>query len=191
MGKKAQPPKETTEPATPKPAEQPKAQDDLTSLRAERDDLLARLQRVSADFANYQKRAHRDMVQARQYANEELVKALLGVLDDMERAMEAARANHAPDDPLLGGMGLVHQKALEILGQFGLEPIETEGRLFDPDEHSAIMQEPSAEHPPRTVLRQLQKGYKFKGRTIRPSSVVVSKVPEGPQAEQQAPPAEQ
>lgn len=151
------------------------------SLQDERDDLLARLQRVSADYLNYQKRIQRDLAQAREFANEQLVKALLGVLDDMERALDAAHVNHDSDDPLLKGMQLVHDKALETLGKFGLERIDAEGCPFDPDQHSAMMQEPSSEHPPQTVLRELQKGYRLKGRTIRPSSVIVSEAPEEPQ----------
>lgn len=148
--------------------------DQIRSVQEDRDDLLARLQRVSADYLNYQKRVQRDIEQARDYANEEIIKALLGVLDDMERALEAANANHDADDPLMKGMQLVHDKAAETLGKFGLERIDAEGEPFDPDKHSAMMQEPSDEHPPQTVLRELQKGYLLKGRTIRPSAVVVS-----------------
>jgi len=102
----------------------------------------------------------------------------LGVLDDMERALEAAVANHPPDDPLLVGMRLVYDKAMDVLSRFGLTAIDAEGRPFDPELHSALIQEESQEYPPRTVLRQLQRGYRLKGRTIRPASVVVSKGPE-------------
>ena len=164
--------------AEPQAVQQAETEEKQTCLQQERDDLLARLQRVSADYLNYQKRVQRDLAQAREFANEELVKALLGVLDDMERALEAAGANHDPEDPLLKGMQLVHDKALETLGKFGLERIDAEGQPFDPDQHSAMMQQPSADHPPQTVLRELQKGYRLKGRTIRPSSVIVSKEPE-------------
>lgn len=155
-------------PAGPQPEQEP------MTLEQERNDLLGRLQRVSADYMNYQKRVQRDITQVRQFANEELIKALLGVLDDMERALDAARSNHDPEDPLLEGMVLVHSKALETLGKFGLEIIEADGKPFNPEEHSAMMQEPSTEHPPQTVLRELQKGYRLRGRTIRPTAVVVS-----------------
>jgi len=157
------------------PAEPP---DELKALQAERDDLLARLQRVSADYLNYQKRAQREIADAREFANAELIRNLLPVLDDMERAMEAARANHGQDDPLLVGMQLVHDKALGTLGGFGLSVIEAAGKSFDPDLHSALMEEPTDRHPPKTVLRELQKGYRLKGRTIRPAAVVVAKAPE-------------
>jgi len=156
------------------PGEKAETTDEMQSLREERDDLLARLQRVSADYLNYQKRVQRDIDQAREFANESLIKALLSVLDDMERALESARASHSADGPLLAGMQLVHDKALETLGRFGVQRIEAEGKPFNPDEHSAMMQEPSSDHPPQTVLRELQTGYRLKGRTIRPSSVIVS-----------------
>ena len=184
MTKKKKHPKQQAKDLAPEPIEQPQLQDDLENLRAERDDLLARLQRVSADYLNYQKRVQRDMVQAREFANEHLIKALLDVLDDMERALEAARANHVEDDLLLQGMGLVHDKVMETLGRFGLERIEAEGQPFDPDQHSAMMQEQSAKYPPQTVLRELQKGYRLKGRTLRPSAVVVSQSPEEPQTQE-------
>jgi molecular chaperone GrpE len=147
-------------------------------LCAERDDLMERLQRVSADYLNYQKRIQRDISEAREFANAELVKSLLPVLDDMERALATARENHGEDDPLFGGLQLVHDKALETLAKFGVCVIEADGEAFDPQKHLAVMQEPSGEHPPQTVLRVIQKGYELKGRPIRPATVVVSKAPE-------------
>jgi molecular chaperone GrpE len=149
--------------------------DNAQSLRAERDDLLGRLQRLSAEFVNYQKRVQRDIAQAREFANEELIKSLLPVVDDMERALSVARQNHAADDPLRKGMELVRDKALQALERFGLTRIKTHEELFDPERHSALMEQPSDRHPPRTVLQELQAGYQLKGRTVRPAHVVVSK----------------
>jgi molecular chaperone GrpE len=180
------------------PAAPPGAAGASESLEAdvarERDELLGRLQRLGADFQNYQKRVQKDIAHARQFANEALIRSLLGVLDDMERALEAARANHARDDPLLTGMQMVHDKALRALGEFGLEPIEAEGRPFDPEHHAAMLQEPTREHPPQTVLREVQRGYTLKGRTLRPAGVVVSAEPAGPddgEASSEAPRDEQ
>lgn len=152
--------------------------DPLEALTQERDELMGRLQRVSADYANYQKRVKRDLEAERAYANEQLIKSLLGVLDDMERAMEAARANHDEDDPLLKGMQLVHDNLLGVLGKFGVRRFEAEGESFDPERHSALLQEETGEVPPMTVLKVIQRGYELKGRTIRPAQVVVSKAPE-------------
>ncbi len=159
---------ETEQPATEEPA----------SLRAERDDLLARLQRVSADYLNYQKRARRDAEEAREYANAQLMRDLLSVLDDMELAMEAARKNHDEDDPLLKGMGLVHDKALSILEKSGLSSMHVVGEAFDPDRHQALLTETTDRHPPEMVVRELQKGYELKGRTLRAARVVVAKAPD-------------
>ena len=126
-------------------------------------------------------------MQAREFANESLIKRLLDVLDDMERALDAGKADHDADDPLLAGMAMVHAKALEVLGGFGLSVVEAEGKPFDPEMHSAMLQQPSEDHPPQTVITELQKGYTLKGRTIRPAAVVVSTEPTDDQAE---PPAD-
>jgi len=158
-------------------ATQPEGQESIEQLRKERDDLLARLQRVSADYLNYQKRIQRDLEASRQFANAELIKALLPVLDDMERVLAATRDNHGQDDPLYKGMELVHTKALETLGKFGLKPIEAVGQAFDPQKHSAMSQQPSDQHEPQTVLQELVRGYELNGRTLRPSGVVVSTRP--------------
>jgi len=152
-------------------------EESMAALVRERDDLLARLQRVSADYLNYQKRVQRDVAATREFANEDLIRALLGVLDDMERALAAGRENHDADDPFVAGMQLVHDKMIETLGRFGLSLIEAEGRPFDPDLHSAMMQQPTEDHPPQTVLTEVVKGYQLRGRTVRPSGVIVAVEP--------------
>lgn len=171
-------PEETEAADSPAASEVEEQADDLEAPRAERDDLLARLQRVSADYLNYQKRMQRDVSQAREFANTELIEGLLPVLDDMERALAAALENHGQDDPLFSGLQMVHDKALEVLGKFGLRQVQTVGRPFDPEVHAAMMQQPSDEHPPQTVLQELQKGYTLRGRTIRPARVIVSQAVE-------------
>jgi molecular chaperone GrpE len=148
-------------------------------VAGERDDLLARLQRVSADYANYQKRMARQFEQARLYANEQIMRSLLSVIDDMERALAAAKQNHDADDPLLKGMQLVHDKQLDTLKQFGLGTIEAEGQPFDPDRHQAMMRQPTGDQEPMTVLQVVQKGYTLQGRTLRPAGVIVAVAPEG------------
>jgi molecular chaperone GrpE len=153
-------------------------EDALTALERDRNDLLSRLQRLSADYLNYQKRVQRDIESAREFANEQLIKELLPVLDDMDRALEAGRANHAADDPVLAGMQLMHDKALETLGRYGLKVIEAKGKTFNPEVHQAIMMQPTAEQPPQTVLAEALRGYVLRGRTIRPAGVVVAVAPE-------------
>ena len=157
------------------------------------EDLLERLQRVSADYLNYQKRVAREMGEARQFANAELIKDLLGALDDMERALEAARANHAADDPLLLGMQLVYDKLLEVLARHGLERIAATDEPFDPNRHEAMMQQSAPELETPTVVEELQGGYELKGRVIRPARVIVGMPPAAsgagdPQGEDEEPP---
>ena len=173
-------PRPDDQPPQPPADETPKAAPPEVDLQAERDDLMDRLQRVSADYANFQKRTHREKQDDRQFARADVIKGLLPVLDDMERALDAAREDHGEDDPLFQGMQLVHAKALEALGKFGLTVIDAVGQSFDPDRHAALMQQPSDDAPDQTVLQELQKGYALNGRTLRPSGVVVSCQPPTP-----------
>ncbi len=182
------------------PSEQPQpapsqsaaaAPQDIDKLRTERDDYLARLERVSADYVNYQKRIGRQIDESREWANADLIKNLLPVLDDMDRALEAARAEHQDENhPLLAGMKLVHQKAIETLGRYGLGRIEAEGKPFDPEKHQAVSQLPTADCPPHTVVKELRKGYTIKGRVARPSMVVVSTAPAAAKSQPEHQPSE-
>jgi molecular chaperone GrpE len=153
--------------------------DPVASLQGERDDLMGRLQRLGADYQNYQKRVQRDVSSAREYANEDLIRNLLPVLDDMERALQHARENHGEDDPLFKGTQMVHDKFLDVLGKFGVSEIHAEGETLDPEKHAAMMQQPTDEADPMTILQVVQKGYQLKGRTIRPAGVVVAAPPQG------------
>ncbi len=154
-------------------AEEAVQTDEAMDVAAQRDDLLARLQRLSADYLNYQKRAAREIADAREFANAELVRDFLAVLDDMERAL----AHAAEDDPLSEGMRLVHDKAMEILSRYGLKPTAAEGEPFDPQRHEAMMTEQAEGYESPIVLRELQRGYEFKGRVLRPTRVVISAQP--------------
>ncbi len=181
--------KKTNEPDVPPTAEEqvevPQSEEALDqpvaqpqTVEQERDELLARLQRLAADYQNYQKRTAKEAQQARQYANESLMKEMIPVLDDMERALAAAEENNSKDDPLLAGMQMVYDKMFTTLGRFGLTRLESQDQPFDPDKHLAMMQQPTADVEPMTVMQELQKGDQLKGRTIRPASVIVSKEPE-------------
>jgi molecular chaperone GrpE len=157
----------------------PPLADELSALRTERDDLLSRLQRLSAEYLNYQKRAAREMTEARDYANASLIKDLLGPLDDLDRALEAADATKPADDPLVVGVKLVRDKAGEILARYGLKEIEALGQSFDPNRHEALVLQPYDNHTSPIVLRVLQKGYELKNRVLRPARVIVSAPPSG------------
>ncbi len=159
-------------------AAQNQAVSELDKIKAERDDYLVRLQRLSADYQNYQKRAAREINEIRASAAGDVLKSFLPILDDMERALEAAKANTAQNDPLLVGMNLVHGKALEMLQRYGLTPLEAQGKAFDPNSMLAVMHMPDAQHEPGTVIKELQRGYGYNGRVLRPATVVVAKEPE-------------
>ncbi len=139
-------------------------------------DLLAKLQRVTADFANYQKRMTRNTEETRQWARAEIIKNILPAIDDFEQALEAGKT--AQDvQSLLEGFKLVHDHLLAMLGNQQVQTIATEGQKFDPVVHEAMLHQESAEHEPGTVMAELRKGYTMNGRTLRPARVTVSKSP--------------
>ena len=130
-----------------------------------------RLLRLAADFENYKKRATRARLEYVALANERLVKDLLPILDDLERALEAA-AEHE-EAKLEEGVRLVHRSLAHLLEREGLKQIDTEG-VFDPHVHEALLAQPSEEHESGDVLDVIQKGYRLGDRVIRPARVIVS-----------------
>jgi len=139
-------------------------------LEKERDEYLNDLKRVAADFENYRKRVARDQEGLVARAHERLVKELLPVLDDLERALEAA-AQHE-EAKLEEGVRLVHRELVEALAREGLVEVETDGQ-FDPHVHEALVSQPSEEED-GSVIEVLQKGYRLGDRVLRPARVVVS-----------------
>ena len=139
-------------------------------LEKERDEYLDDLKRVAADFENYRKRAARDQESLVARAHERLVKELLPVLDDLERALEAA-AEHE-EAKLEEGVRLVERELRDALAKEGLVEIETDGQ-FDPHVHEALLTQPSAEDD-GAILEVLQKGYRLGDRVLRPARVVIS-----------------
>jgi molecular chaperone GrpE len=139
-------------------------------LEKERDERTDDLKRVAAEFDNYRKRVARDQQSLAARAHERLVKELLPVLDDLERALEAA-AKHQ-EAKLEDGVRLVHRELQEALAKEGLAEIETNGH-FDPHVHEALLSQPSAEEE-GAILEVLQKGYRLGDRVLRPARVVVS-----------------
>jgi molecular chaperone GrpE len=133
-----------------------------------------RLLRVSAEFDNYKKRTTREMQDIVKYANEKLIKELLGVVDNLERAIDSVEPDAHQDDPLLQGVHLTLTEMLKMLERHHVEPVEALGQPFDPAFHQAMMQEVVDDQPPNTVVRQLQKGYLLHNRLLRPALVAVS-----------------
>jgi molecular chaperone GrpE len=143
---------------------------ELEALQQERDELLDTLQRVQAEFDNYRKRAARDQQSLVARAHERLVKELLPVLDDLERALEAAEAHE--EAKLEEGVALVARSLADVLRKEGLEEVLTEGK-FDPHVHEALLSQPS-ETEEGSVIEVLQKGYRLGDRVLRPARVVIS-----------------
>jgi molecular chaperone GrpE len=139
-------------------------------LEKERDEYLNDLKRVAADFENYRKRVARDQEGLVARAHERLVKELLPVLDDLERALEAAVQHE--EAKLEEGVRLVHRELVEALAREGLVEVETDGQ-FDPHVHEALVSQPSEEED-GSVIEVLQKGYRLGDRVLRPARVVVS-----------------
>ena len=142
----------------------------VDGLARERDELVDALQRLQAEFANFKKRTTREQETFAVHANERLVKALLPVLDDLERALEAAEAHE--EAKLEEGVRLVHRQLADTLERQGLAEIETEGQ-FDPHVHEALLSQP-ADDEPGSILEVIQKGYRLGDRVLRPARVVVA-----------------
>ena len=157
------------------PTTKAELEEQLAALEAERDERLNDLKRVAADFENYRKRVARDQESLVARAHERLVKELLPVLDDLERALAAAEEHE--EAKLEEGVRLVHRELADALEREGLAEIETNGR-FDPHVHEALLSQPS-EAEEGSVLEVVQKGYRLGDRVLRPARVVVAARPEG------------
>ncbi len=139
-------------------------------LECERASLNELLLRRSAEFDNFRKRTERERGDLIEYAASDAVKAMLPVLDDLERAVAQAPA----DAEYARGVELVHQRMADALGKLGLEAIVAEGKPFDPNLHHAIEMVPCTDCEDHTVIGDLLRGYTFKGRLLRPSMVRVA-----------------
>jgi len=134
-----------------------------------------RFLRVSAEFDNYKKRSAREMSEFRKYANESLISEMLTVVDNIERAISTSSSDDQANSCIIEGVSLTLKEILRVFDNFGVKPIESLCKAFDPNFHQAVMQEESEEHPDNTVMVELQKGYMIHDRLLRPSMVVVSK----------------
>ena len=144
---------------------------DVARLEAERDEYLALAQRVQADFENYRKRAARDQERLVAHAHERLVRELLPILDDLERALEAAERHE--EAALVDGVKLVEQSLRRALEKEGVAEIATDGR-FDPHVHEAMLTQPAEGAEPGAVLDVVQRGYRIGDKVVRPARVIVA-----------------
>jgi molecular chaperone GrpE len=159
----------------------------VAELESQLREATERALRSQAELENYRKRMQRELADERRYAVVPLVRDLLAVLDNLERAIEATQARSASEGTvssrsnevasLLAGVKMVASQLENVLKQHQCTRIETVGAPFDPNFHQALAQEPSDEHPAGTITREAQLGYRLHDRVIRPAQVFVSTGP--------------
>jgi molecular chaperone GrpE len=137
---------------------------------AERHDQLLRL---GAEFENYKKRVQKEKSDLIKFGNESLLRAVLPILDNLERAIDHGKKMNE-NGPLLQGVEITLRQLLNILERFGVKPVAAMGESFDPEKHEAVSQAESDQEPNR-VISELEKGYLFHERLLRPAKVLVSK----------------
>jgi molecular chaperone GrpE len=151
---------------------------DLQNLLTQKDEELQqlrdRLLRQAADMENTRKRLERERSEAITFANESILKGLLPVVDNLERALEHGD-KEASNQSLLEGVAITLKAFRDQLARFGCVPFDAASKPFDPNFHEAVLQEESDEHAENTVLREIQKGYLLHERLLRPALVIVSK----------------
>ncbi len=159
-------------------ADEDQAEEQVEEREPTAEELKDQYMRILAEFDNYKKRSEREMAEFRKFANETLLKELLPVVDNLERAISCATDGNGAEDctqTLVQGVELTQKEILKVLERFGVTPIEAMGKMFDPVFHQALMSEESKDHPDETIIREMQKGYLLKERLLRPSLVAISK----------------
>jgi molecular chaperone GrpE len=157
------------------PADDGSSADQVQKLLAEKQDLQSTLVRRQADFENYRKRVERERQQERHRGAEQLIEQVLPVLDAFDRAL-AGQAG-ASGAEYRKGFELIRAQLWNALAKQGLQPIEAVGKQFDPNLHHAIENVPTAEQPEGTVMGEMQTGYMFHDRVLRPAMVRVATAP--------------
>ncbi len=149
-------------------------QSQLEKSQAEAREHYERFLRTAAELDNFRKRKEREVGDLRKFANQNLLRELLNVVDNLERAVGATREPGSADG-LLEGVDMTLKELLKIFDKAGVKPIEAVDQPFDPNLHEAVMQEENTDVPENTVIRELQKGYQIHDRLLRPAMVVVSR----------------
>ncbi|MBI3880221.1 MAG: nucleotide exchange factor GrpE [Verrucomicrobia bacterium] len=161
-------------------ATEPLTPEEITELQAQAakaDEHRDRHLRLAADFENFKKRAARERDEAVRLGVERVVTRLLPLADNFEMAMLAANAAGAAPDSLKAGVAMIQSQLKAVLGEFGIEEVDAQGKTFDPSLHEAVSQLETADAPEGQVVQQLRKGYRLRERLLRPASVVVAKKP--------------
>ncbi len=168
-----QPEPEATSPAADVAAQIAALQAELEAARREAGELRAAWQRSAADFQNYRRRSEQEREATLGLASESLIRKLLAVVDDFDRALEAMPADLA-QTAWVEGLWLVERKLRALLESEGVTPIESVGKLFDPREHEAVVHQETTDAPDGTVIAELQRGYRLRDRVLRPALVAVA-----------------
>jgi len=150
-------------------------QSQLETLQNEKDQLFQKLQRVSADYANFQKRNARQVADTIVYEKETIMRTLLPALDSFEHTLQNVRSADNVK-AVVKGIEIIYDQILAILASHGVEQIKALGEKFDPALHEAVMLKADPKKQTDVILEQFQTGYKCNGRVIRPSKVVVNKL---------------
>lgn len=158
----------TEEPETVEPDQVAALTEELEAVRAERDEHLDSLKRLRAEFENTRKRQERERERILHTAAEKLVKELLPVVDNLDRALEV-------EGDIREGVRSTRDQLVNVLNEEGLSPVASDGETFDPNVHEAVMGQPSEEHEDGTVIQTFERGYLLNGKPIRPAKVVVAR----------------
>lgn len=150
----------------------------VTEKEKEAKDHYDHLLRMAADFENYKKRAGKEKEEWAKFANEELMKAILPFIDNLERALTHAEKEGTTAKGVLEGLKLTHQQLLQAMGKFGLSPVESVGKPFDPSIHEAMMVVETDQDEPDHVVEEFRKGYLLNDRLLRAATVSVSRLPQ-------------
>jgi molecular chaperone GrpE len=175
--------KKDTEPKDNTHEDSKELHDAIEALQKEKDEVFDKLQRISADYANFQKRVPRQISDSINYEKEKIIKSLLPVLDNFERTIHNANKSENIE-ALAKGVQIIYDQMLDILKSHGVEQLTTLNQKFDPATHEALVSKNEPEKEDNIVLEEYQKGYKLNERVIRPSKVVVNKIPVEQAAEQ-------
>ncbi len=152
-----------------------KLRQELDSVQEEKDELFSRLQRVYADFSNFQKRVPKNIADAVTYEKEKLIRSFLPVLDNFELTLQKAHTAENVD-AVIKAVEIIHSQMLNALKVQGVEPIKAVGEKFDPERHEAIVRRAEPDQENDLVLEEFQKGYVLDHHILRPSRVAVNKV---------------
>jgi molecular chaperone GrpE len=182
--KDKQEPQETPKEASPAgtPQDVQALQKDVERLQAENKELLDKFQRLGADYSNYQKRAPKQIADSVDYEKRQIIKSLLGSMDNFAHAIAGAKTAVGPDalKSVIDGIGLVYDHMFEAFKALGVEKIVSVGQPFEPGKHEAMLQKTDPDKPDNIVLEEFQTGFTLGSYVLRPARVAVNKLPTQP-----------